>query len=69
MGLMRQSCSGVYHLLPMGFRALEKLITLIDEHMRAIGAVKMAMPMITPTSLWKRSGTACIHRPSTYDCA
>lgn len=56
LGLIRQSCSGVYHMLPMGLRALEKLITLVEKNMRAIGAVKMAMPMITPSSLWKKSG-------------
>lgn len=56
MGLIRQSCAGVYHLLPLGLRALEKLIALIDKHMRSIGAVKMAMPMILPSSLLKRSG-------------
>lgn len=57
MGLMRQSSSGVYQLLPLGLRALEKLVALIDKHMGTIGAVKMAMPMILPSSLWKKSGT------------
>ena len=57
MGLMRQACSGVYHLLPMGYRVLEKLIALIDRHLQAIGAVKMAMPIMTPYHLWEKSGT------------
>ena len=56
MGLIRQSSSGVYNLLPMAFRALEKLIALIDKHMHAIGAAKMAMPMMIPSTLWKQSG-------------
>ena len=55
-GLIRQSSSGIYHLLPVGFRALEKLINLIDRHMQAIGGVKMAMPIVTPVSLMKESG-------------
>ena len=63
MGLVQQSCSGVFHLLPMGFRALEKLIALIDRHMRGIGAIKMAMPMLTHSYLWKESGV-CGHAPS-----
>ena len=56
LGLMRQACSGFYHLLPMGYRVLEKLAALVDRHLQAIGAVKMAMPMMTPSNLWKRSG-------------
>ena len=56
MGLVRQSSVGVYNLLPMALRALEKLIALIDRHMQAIGAAKMAMPMIIPTALWRKSG-------------
>ena len=56
MGLIRQSSVGVYNLLPMGLRALEKLIALIDKHMSAIGAMKMAMPMMIPSALWKKSG-------------
>lgn len=56
MGVIRQACSGMYHYLPVGFRALEKLIALIDESMRAIGAVKLALPIVTPSDLWKRSG-------------
>lgn len=56
MGLIRQSSVGVYNLLPMALRALEKLIALIDKHMRNIGAAKMAMPMLIPSALWEKSG-------------
>lgn len=56
MGLVSQTCSGVYHILPMGYRVLEKLTALIDQHLQAIGAVKMAMPMLTPRELWEESG-------------
>ena len=56
MGLITQCSSGVYSLLPVGFRALEKLISLIDKQMQTIGATKMVMPVIVPSSLWKTSG-------------
>ena len=55
-GLIRQASSGVYHFLPLGLRALEKLMALVDEEMSAIGARKMAMPILTPASLWKQTG-------------
>ena len=56
LGLVRRSCAGVYHLLPMALRSLEKLVALIDSEMKAIGAAKMAMPILTPSSLWKKTG-------------
>lgn len=56
LGLIRRSCSGVYHLLPLALRSLEKLVALIDREMKAIGATKMAMPILTPGELWKKTG-------------
>ena len=56
LGLVRQSCPGVYHLLPLALRSLEKLVALIDSEMKAIGAAKMAMPILTPATLWKKTG-------------
>ena len=56
LGLVRQSCPGVYHLLPLALRSLEKLVALIDNEMKAIGAAKMAMPILTPATLWKKTG-------------
>ena len=56
LGLVRRSCAGVYHLLPLALRSLEKLVALVDNEMRAIGAAKMAMPVLTPSALWKKTG-------------
>ncbi len=55
-GLIRQSCSGIYHFLPMGQRALDKLSQLVHSAMGHIGAQKMAMPFLTPAALWKKTG-------------
>ena len=55
-GVIRQLASGLYHFLPLGLRALEKLVALIDSEMQAIGGAKMAMPILTPAALWKTSG-------------
>ena len=55
-GLIRQSCSGIYHFLPMGQRALDKLSQLVHSTMGHIGAQKMAMPFLTPATLWKKTG-------------
>ncbi len=55
-GLIRQTSSGVYHLLPLGLRALDKLISLVDREMAAIGGAKLALSMLTPAAQWKTSG-------------
>lgn len=56
-GLARQSTAGVYHLLPLGMRALEKLVALVDQEMQAIGGAKMALSILSPAAQWKASGT------------
>ena len=55
-GLIRQSSAGVYHLLPLGLRVLERLVSVVDRHMIAIGGSKMALPILTPATQWKTSG-------------
>lgn len=47
---------GAFYYLPLGLRALEKLIKLIDEEMQAIGGQKIAMPTMVKSSLWKQTG-------------
>ena len=61
LGLVRQSCPGVYHLLPLALKSLEKLVALIDTEMKAVGAAKMAMPILTPATLWKKTGGCNFH--------
>ncbi|XP_070563855.1 probable proline--tRNA ligase, mitochondrial [Ptychodera flava] len=54
-GLIRQSSPGIYHLLPLALRALEKLIRVIDEEMQTIGGQKLNMPCLTTAELWKET--------------
>ena len=60
-GLIRQSSAGVFHLLPLGLRVLERLVALVDHHMQAIGGSKMALPILTPAAQWKTSGVLFCH--------
>ena len=55
-GFIRQSSSGTYHMLPLAQRALENIISIVDQEMAAVGGAKMAAPILTPSTLWKRSG-------------
>ncbi|PVD23952.1 hypothetical protein C0Q70_17228 [Pomacea canaliculata] len=48
--------SGAYHLLPLGQRALEKLIRLIDWEMSTVGGQKISMVTIAPADMWRKTG-------------
>ncbi|XP_020709473.1 probable proline--tRNA ligase, mitochondrial isoform X2 [Athalia rosae] len=56
VGIIKQASSGMYNLLPLGLRALDKLHALVDKEMEKIGAQKILMPHLTPSSLWKKTG-------------
>lgn len=56
MGLIRSGSNGMFHLLPLLQRSLEKCVGVVDEFMGEIGAQKMTMPILTPSELWKKSG-------------
>jgi len=45
----------MYVLLPLGMRALNKLINLVDKEMSNIGAEKILLPALTSATLWKKT--------------
>lgn len=55
-GLVRQLSSGVYSYLPLGFRVLQKIISIIRQEMNRTGASEVLMPALHPAELWKKSG-------------
>ncbi|XP_022110382.1 probable proline--tRNA ligase, mitochondrial isoform X2 [Acanthaster planci] len=55
-GLIRPAGTGIFHLLPLAQRALDKLIRVIESEMSRVGSQKMAMPSLTSSALWKTSG-------------
>lgn len=56
MGVIRQANSGMYTLLPLGYRVLEKLVAIVDHEMTNIGAQKMLLPNLTSAKLWQKTG-------------
>jgi prolyl-tRNA synthetase len=55
-GLARALKAGIYSLLPLGFRAAQKLEQIIREEMDAIGCQEMEMPVFVPAEYWKETG-------------
>ena len=55
-GYIRQMGAGIFSLLPLGFRATQKISTIIREEMNAIGAEEIQMPVINIADIWKETG-------------
>ena len=55
-GLMRKVASGIYEYLPLGFKAILKVMTIIREEMARAGAQEVLLPILTPAELWQETG-------------
>ncbi len=55
-GLMRKVASGTYTYLPLGWRCLLKVITIVREEMNKAGAQEILMPAVQPIELWQATG-------------
>ena len=55
-GLIYQVAAGVYAYLPLAWRALRKIETIIREEMDAAGSQELMMPALQPMELWEQTG-------------
>src|SRR3990172_6629957 len=55
-GYVRQLGSGIYSLLPLGFRVNKRVEQIIREEMDRIGCQEIEMPVVHPADIWKASG-------------
>ena len=55
-GYLRQLGTGIFSLLPLGFRVQQRIEQVIREEIDAIGGQEMEMPVVHPASLWRASG-------------
>jgi prolyl-tRNA synthetase len=55
-GYVRQLGSGIYSLLPLGFRVNKRVEQVIREEMDRIGCQEIEMPVVHPADIWKASG-------------
>ncbi|HEY7591135.1 MAG TPA: proline--tRNA ligase [Candidatus Limnocylindrales bacterium] len=55
-GYVRQLGSGIYSLLPLGYRATKRVEQVIREEIDRIGGQELLMPVVHPAELWKESG-------------
>ncbi|SBO13716.1 Proline--tRNA ligase [Anaplasma phagocytophilum] len=54
-GIVSQTASGIYTLLPLGLMVLRKVENIIREEINAVGFSEILMPTMQPADLWKES--------------
>jgi prolyl-tRNA synthetase len=55
-GMIRQSASGIYTWLPLGWKVLRKIEQIVREEQDAAGAQELLMPTIQSADIWRESG-------------
>lgn len=55
-GFIHQLGTGVFNLLPLGYRSIQKIEAIIRDEMHRIGAQEILMPLVNPADVWKETG-------------
>ncbi len=55
-GMIKQSSSGIYSWLPMGFKVMKKIEQIVREEQNKVGVQEILMPTIQSSEIWKESG-------------
>jgi len=55
-GMIRQQAAGIYSWLPLGYRVLKRIETIVHEEQVRAGHIPLLMPTLQPADLWRESG-------------
>lgn len=55
-GFVRQAAVGIYSMMPLGFRTLHKIESIIHDEMDHAGVLNVQMPVLHPRPLLERTG-------------
>jgi prolyl-tRNA synthetase len=55
-GLIKQTASGIYTYLPLGWRVIRKIENIVRQEHDKRGASELLMPALQPRDLWEESG-------------
>ena len=55
-GMIKQSSTGIYSWLPLGFKIMKKIENIVRDEQNKIGAQELLMPTIQSAEIWKESG-------------
>ena len=62
-GYIRQVASGIFSLLPLGVRVIQKITAIIRDELHKAEAQEVLLPMVHPASLWQESGRWELYGP------
>ena len=60
---IQQVAAGIFSIMPLGWRSLNKIRNIIREEMNNAGALEVTMPVVQPRSIWEESGRADTYIP------
>ncbi len=55
-GMIRQAAAGIYSWLPLGYKVLRRLETIVHEEQQRAGHIPLLMPTLQSADLWRESG-------------
>ncbi|WP_338516194.1 proline--tRNA ligase [Candidatus Legionella polyplacis] len=55
-GIIRKISTGLYTWMPLGLKILQKIKNLIRQEMNKNNAIEILMPILQPSTLWKKTG-------------
>jgi prolyl-tRNA synthetase len=55
-GMIKQNAAGIYSWLPLGFKVLRRIETIVHEEQQRAGHIPMLMPTLQSADLWRESG-------------
>ena len=62
-GMIRQLSSGIYNILPLGLRSLEKIMNIVRRELNREDGQELLLPALQPGELWKETGRWEIYGP------
>jgi len=65
-GMISQVAAGVYSYLPLAWRVLRKVESIIRDEMDRAGGQELALPVLQPLELWQESGRDRNFGPSLF---
>ena len=55
-GFIKKVTSGIYAYMPLMWRVLQKITSIVQEEMDSKGCLQTLLPQLHPAELWKKSG-------------
>ncbi len=55
-GMVRMLSAGIYSFLPLGYKMIKKITTIIREEMDEIGGQEFHLPALNPREIWEQTG-------------